>query len=142
MEETTSKVEEVGLGVQGDDLAQITEEQMLGNLNNDVKAYTKALDTTEKDRENYLEQLEVDKKLWDILGKEGALVKLNPEHEYEKNPEYWKLQEQKFGFKLRMDKAMAEGRAKEFDVRIETTTKALQDAKDKLERFSGGEKNE
>ena len=141
MEESIEEVE-VGLGVQGDDLAQITEEQMLGNLQNDVKAYERSLETAEKDKFNYDEQLAVDKQLWAILEKPGALIKLKPEHEYEKDPEYWRLQELKFGYKLRMDKAMAEGRSEELNVRIKTTTKALQDAKDKLERLSSGEKNE
>ena len=38
----------VGQGVQGDELAEITEEQMLGNLKNDVKAYEKSLENINK----------------------------------------------------------------------------------------------
>jgi len=126
-------------GIEGDELSQVSEDQLLVNLQNDVEAYTKALETAKKEKDNYNEQLAIDHELWDILLAKNALRKLDPQHEYEKNDRYWELQEAKFGYKVRMDKAMAEGRSKEFDIRIGQTEEALERAKEKLERFSGGE---
>ncbi len=131
-----------GLGVTNDDLAEITQDQLLENLEADVDAYETALEQAESEKENYVEQLELDKRLWDKLSKPGALRKLEPSIEVEKDDEYWELQEAKYAFKIRMDKAMAEGQVEQYNIRIEKTKEALADAKEKLERFAGGEEDE
>jgi len=125
------------LGVKEGKIAELTSEQMIINLKNDVEAYGKALDKAIKDKEHYIKQLDVDKELWSILEQPGVIKKIKPVFIYEENPRYWELQEKKFGFKLDMDKAMAEGQLKQLEDNIKYTTEALEGAKEKVKRFGG-----
>ena len=127
--------------VKDDELAVATEEQLLDNLKNDVKAYTKALEDAKKAKEDYIEQFEIDKKIWEIVSRPNALEKLNPVYAFEKDPEFVKLQEKKQAYKIRQDKAIGEGQLKQFDIQIENTEKALERAKEKLDKL-GGASNE
>lgn len=128
-------------GIQNDEVATITEEQMLDNLKNDVKAYTKSLEDAKKSKEDYIEQYEIDKKIWDIVSRPGALEKLSPIYAFEKDPEFVKLQEQKQAYKIRQDRAIGDGQLEQFDIQIKNTEEALERAKKKLEIF-GGASNE
>jgi hypothetical protein len=115
----------------------LSAEQAVANLKNDVKAYTKSLEMAEADLANYIEQLDVDKQMWDILEKEGSVRRLNPMFEYENDPNWDKLQHKKQLFKLKQDRAMAEGTVKQFEDQIKNTQRAIEEAKEKLDRFNG-----
>ena len=135
--EEKQEVYEDAAAVQGDEMAVLSDEQLLDNLKNDVKAYTKANQTAKDDLENYKAQLDIDRQIWDIIGAPGAFKRITPTFEFEKNENYWKLQEQKQAYKLRMDKAMAEGTLKQHEMHVSDTEDALKRAESKLERFGG-----
>ena len=128
-------------GVTNDEQAVLTEEQMLENLKSDVDAYTKALENAIEDKKNYEDQFALDKRIWEIVSRKGALEKLTPVYAFEKDPEFVKLQEEKQAYKIRQDSAIGEGNVKQYDIQIENTEKALTRAKEKLEKF-GGASNE
>lgn len=119
-----------------DELAELSGEQLIENLKADVKAYEKSLEQAYKDKENYEKQFELDKQIYEILMKPGMLEMIRPTYKYQVDPEFQKLQEQKQAFKIRQDLAIGEGSIKQYDVQIETITKALESAKEKLARFS------
>jgi len=141
MDKKSIEYEQDALGIKNDEVATVTEEQLLVNLKNDVEAYTEALKKAKEDKENYAEQFELDKQIWKIVSAEGALEKLKPVYAFEKDPEFVKLQEKKQAYKIRQDKAMGEGTLKQFDESIKNTEKALNSAKEKLDTF-GGASNE
>lgn len=122
-----------------EEAVKLSAEQAVANLENDVKAYTKSLELAEKDMENYLEQLEIDKQMWDILEKEGSVRRLNPMFAYEQDPNWDKLQHAKQLYKIRQDRAMAEGTIKQYEDQIESIKKAIESSKEKLARFKGEE---
>lgn len=124
--------------ITGDELAEVSEEQLIANLENDIKAYENALESAIKSKENYIAQLELDEKIWAILEAEGSFKRCaEPNFEFEKNEEYWELQRQKNMFKIRESRAQAQGQVKQFDIQIESTEKALEDSKKKLADIKG-----
>lgn len=121
----------------GDELAQASEEQLVDNLANDVRAYERALERAKKDKENYMIQLDVDEKIWAILEKEDSFTRIaEPQFEFERNPEYWKLQREKNMFKIRENRAVAQSTIKQFDETIKATEEALEGSQKKLDKFS------
>jgi len=138
MEEEIQKSEDYNqdVGVE-DELGQLTKEQMIDNLNEDVKSYTKSLETANNNLKNFKDQWEVDKGVYDIMQKEGNYRKISPVMVYEEDPKYWELQAQKLAYKVRMDSHMAEATLKKYEVQIEDTQRALDSAKEKLELFKG-----
>jgi hypothetical protein len=121
----------------GDELAQVSEEQLVANLASDVRAYERALERALKDKKNYQEQLDLDEKIWAILEKEDSFNRITePSFEFEKDPEYWKLQRLKNMYKIRESRAVAQSTLKQFDDTIAATEEALEGSKRKLEKFS------
>jgi len=118
---------------------QLTAEQMKENLENDVRAYTKSLADAKESKSDYLEQLEVDKQMWDILDKPNSIRKLIPVFEYEKDPMWAELQQKKQWYKIRQDRAVAEGTVKQLDDQIKSIEEALESAQAKLDKFGGSE---
>ena len=115
---------------------QLTAEQMVENLESDVRAYTKALEDAIKQKADYEEQLEIDKQLWDILDKPGSLERLNPMFGYEKDPMWSELQQKKQWYKNRQERAISEGSVKQFEDQITSIKEALQSSQNKLDKFS------
>jgi len=114
---------------------QLTAEQLVANLENDVKAYTKSLEDAEKSLEDYLRQYEYTKKMWDILSEKDAVRKLNPDYQYETKEEWWELMEIKQADKIRQDRAVSEGTIKQFEVQIEGIKEAIISSQAKLDKF-------
>jgi len=123
-------------GVQNDEVAELTAEQMIENLKSDVSVYEKSLVKAEADKVNYEEQFAVDKQIYDIILQPGALKMLDPVYAYQANPEFQKLQEIKQKFKIKQDLAIGEGQLMQYDLQIAGIKDALQAAKEKLARFS------
>jgi len=118
-----------------DDIGAITGKQQYEEYLSDVKAYGLALENHKKDLENYKEQLDIDLKLWDILRKPGSVRKLNPTVEYEKDPQWAELMHKKQLYQIRADEARAAGTMSGFEHTIVSTEKALESAKERLEKF-------
>lgn len=125
-----------GIGEKDDSIGKVTEEQMLKNLQNDVEAFTKAVKNAQDDLDNFLPQLELDKRMWDILEKEGNFRKIKPDYVFEEDEEYWKVQEEKQKFKIRQDKALAEGHLKQLEYILENSKKGLKKSEEKLAKFT------
>ena len=124
-----------GLGVKDDKIANVTKEEMLGELRHDVEAYEKAIDNAQKDVDNYKEQLELDIKHWDLLVKPGAIRKINPERVFEQDEAYWEIAEKKQNYAIREQRAMAEGKLKQLESVVEGAKEAKKLAEAKLARF-------
>lgn len=128
--------EQINKGIETqDELAQITAEQLLEELENDVQAYEKAVEKAEKDLANYTEQLAVDEQLWAILEKPGSVRKLQPTHEYETDENWFELMHQKQLYQLRQDRAVAEGTVKQLKATVEGAKEAQAKTIKKLEEF-------
>ena len=119
-----------------DEVGALTQEQLVSNLQNDVEAYTKALEDIKKSEVRYAEQWEVDKKLWDILAEEDNHRKLNPEYGYEANAEFWELKKQKLLWKIEEDTHVANRRIEGYKEQAHQTQEALAKAQAKLDKFS------
>lgn len=129
--------------ITGDELSQVSQEQLVANLESDVRAYERALQQAHKDKENYKVQLELDEKIWAMLEADGSFKRISqPNFAFEDNPEYWELQRQKNMFKIRQERALANNRLLQFDEQIVQTEKALEDSKRKLTRFGTEEDSE
>jgi len=124
-----------GLGVTEGTVAKVTHEEMVKNLKNDVTSYTTALENAQKDLANYKEQYDLDKELWDMLETPGAITKIEPQREYEKNPRYWQIAEKKQFYENREKRAVGEGQLKQREDRVKHVTEALERAKEKLKKF-------
>jgi hypothetical protein len=119
--------------VKEEDLEVATLEQQKANREADVRAYERSLEQLHKNKENYITQLEVDKKIWEILEADDAMVYVGEaKFKFEQNPEYWRLQHEKNKFKIRESKAVADGTLKQMDDSIKQTEEALQRAKELL----------
>jgi hypothetical protein len=118
-----------------DEIAVITAQQLLSELENDVKVYGEMIDKHKADKLNYEEQLKIDERLWEILERPGSVKLLNPTREFEKDPEYWDLMQKKQMYRIREDRAVAKHTMHGFDSSIEETTKASIVAQDKLTKF-------
>jgi hypothetical protein len=114
---------------------KLSAEQALATLENDIVAYTNSLELAIKEKENYIVQLEIDKGMWTILEKEGSTARLNPSFKYETDPEWAVLQHKKQLYKIRQDRAMADGQVQQYEDAIENTKRALEESKEKLTRF-------
>jgi len=136
-------IEYVDAPVIGEDKASADiSEALIENLKHDVVAYKKALEAALKDKENYIEQFEIDKAIWEILQKEGALKKISPTFVFEQDEKYVSLQEKKQYYKIRMDKQIGEARISQYDLQINDITEALARAEEKLSKFGGSEVTE
>jgi len=139
MEEKTRDVDNEkymqGLGVKEGTIAQVTKDEMIKNLRNDVTGYETALESSKKALVNYREQLEVDKQLWDITEKLGAMEPINPEYNYQKDPEFAQIAMKKQYFQNRQERAIADGQLKQFEDKVTNVTEALARAKEKLKKF-------
>jgi len=138
-ENTNKKEEDEPVQVVEEVAEQLTAEQLKENLENDVKAYTKALGEAHKSLDDYNEQLVIDNQMWDILDKPGSIKRLNPLFEYEKDPKWAELQQQKQYYKIRQDRAIAEGTVKQLEDQIKSIESALESAQKKLDKFGGDE---
>jgi hypothetical protein len=127
------------VGVKEDSVGQVTHEQMIEELENDVKAYTKALENAKKDLKIYEDQFKLDEKIWEILEKPGSLVSLDPKYAYEKDPDFIKVREEKQKIQNKEDRALALGKIEGIKYSIEENKKNIQKAKDKLAKFKGDE---
>ena len=117
-----------------EEAVKLTAEQMKLNLENDVKAYTKSLEDAIKAKEDYMEQLEIDEQMWQILEKPDSIRRLNPMFEYEKDPMWVELQQKKQYYKIRQDRAVAQGTVKQLDEQIKFIEEALASAQSKLDK--------
>lgn len=124
-----------GLGVKDDSLAKITKEEMLDNLRNDVESYTKALETARKDLANYKEQADVDLAVFDLLERDGAIDRVNPEFVYQTYPEWKDLAMKKQLFKHREQRATIKGTLERLETMVKTDEEALKNAQAKLKKF-------
>lgn len=129
-------VEQIDKGIEvKDEIGTVMVEQLLEERENDVKAYTKALENAEKDLANYEEQLNVDREIWEILEKPGAVRMLNPNRAFEKDDRYWELMEKKQAFQLRSDRDRADGQIKYLEQQIKFAKEALAGSKQTLENL-------
>jgi hypothetical protein len=119
-----------------DELATLSGEQLIENLENDIKTYEKALEQAIRDKENYAEQFEVDKQILAIIEEEGSLEMLRPTYKYQADERFRKLQEKKQKYANRQNLATGEGQLKSMDAQITNITQALESAKERLARFS------
>jgi len=122
-------------GVTEGSVAKVTHEAMVENLRNDVESYTKALENAKADLENYAEQYNLDKELWDMLEAPGAINKIVPDRFYEQNPRYWEIAAKKQFYDNREKRAVGEGQLKQREDRVKHVTEALERAKEKLKKF-------
>ncbi len=118
-----------------DEIAVITAQQLLTELENDVSVYGEMIDKHIKDKANYEEQLKIDERLWEILERPGSVKLLNPTREFEKDPEYWDLMQKKQFYRIREDRAVAKHTMDGYNQSIEQTTEAAKVAKEKLDKF-------
>ena len=124
-----------GLGVTEGTIAQVTKDEMLKNLRNDVTSYEKALENAKKDYDNYKEQLDLDIRLWEITNKPKAMELIVPERNYELDPAFSEIAQKKQFFKNRQDRAVGEGQLKLRETKVNDVTSALERAKEKLKKF-------
>jgi ABC-type oligopeptide transport system ATPase subunit len=136
-ENEVEEVAQVATDVVEEEAVALTAEQMVANYENDVKAYTKALEDAVKQLKDYNEQLEIDSQMWDILDKPGSIRRLDPMFVYEKDPKWSELQQKKQYYKIRQDRAVAEGTVKQYEDQIVSITEALKSANEKLDKFGG-----
>lgn len=125
------------LGEKNDSIGKVTHEEMIENLENDVRAFEQAIEKNTKDYENWQVQFELDKKIWSLLEQPGVLRKVTPTHEFERMDEWVELQQQKQVFRNRQDYAQGEGYGKQLLSAIEESKEKLEKAKAKVTKFKG-----
>jgi hypothetical protein len=123
------------MGVTTGTVAQVTKQEMLRNLREDVKSYEKVTEDAKKTLENYKEQVAVDLRVYELMLEPGAMRKLNPERGYETKDEYWDLVYKKQEFKIREDRAIMEGQLKQLENDVKVREEALKNAAEKLRKF-------
>ena len=117
--EMVSNVKEDLQGVTNDEVAEVTEKKMIDSMQNDLDGLNKRLGQVVLEKQNYKDQFDLDCQVWDILQKPGSMNMLVPNHEFQKDPKYWELQERKQAFAIREDRAKGIGTIKGFDIQIE-----------------------
>ena len=118
--------------VANDEIGQVTANQLKENLQHDIESIETRLGQIEKEKANYNKQVEIDQKIWDIIQKPGALRKIVPEFEFEKDPVYWEAQEEKNNYKIRENQALIDGQLSYYDKQTEELLLRLESAKEKL----------
>ena len=125
-----------------DENGQLVAEELKDILERDIKAYEKQLVGLAKDKENYLVQLKLSEELWDLLSKKEDYVKVQPTFKFEENPRYWEIQYELNQYKIRQEKARAQGTLEQIEHETVAITKDYVDKKEKLAKLTEGEKNE
>jgi hypothetical protein len=121
---------------QEEKITNVTDEEMVKTLLNDVHSYENALEDSKKDLENYNIQVVFDEKLWEILEKPGSIRKIENTMVFETTPGYWELIEEKERYKIQLEKNKVAATKKQFEDRISHITEELNRAIEKYEKFS------
>ena len=126
-----------GVGIKEDSLGKLTENEMLENLANDVKAHKRQIENSKLDLENYSTQVAFDERIWKILEKDNAIRKIEPTHNFELEEEYWLAMQDKQRYAIKLDRAKAHGQIEHFKLLIKKNEEALDVALEKYEKFAG-----
>lgn len=122
-------------GVTTGTVAQVTKEEMLRNLREDVKSYEKVTEDAKKTLAMYREQAAVDLRTFELMLEPNALRKINPERNYELKDEWWTLIEKKQRYDIREKQAIIEGTIKRLEHELSIKEEALKNATEKLRKF-------
>jgi hypothetical protein len=122
------------VGVQ-DELGQEIEARGIENLENDVNIITKNLEQLHKEHTNYEDQWVIDKEVYELMSKPGALRKVEPAINVELEDRYWELKELQFGYKKREEFHKAEAYLANKERQIEIAEENLKGAVERLESF-------
>lgn len=120
-----------------DELGETIVKEQRESLIREIKQYEEAIVAKEKDKANYAEQSAIAKRAREIQAKG---LRKTPEHvvwEYEKDPEFWKCQDQLVAFKHRQENQVDEGTLKRYDYEIEQLKKRIAESQDALDKLDG-----
>jgi hypothetical protein len=122
-------------GVTTGTVAQVTKQEMIRNLQEDVNSYQKVTDEAIKTLANYKEQAAVDLRTYELMLEPNALRKIVPERNYELTDEWWGLIYKKQEFDIREKRAIIDGHIKRLENDVTVREEALKNAIAKLKKF-------
>ena len=116
-----------------DELGQEIVAEQLKSLHRELSGFEDNLKQVLEAKENYEPQWEIDKRLYEIMI-EGHR-KIEAQHEFEKNDEYWELRKRQLEYKFRQEKHLAESRINGYNIQIEALTKQVNSNKTKIDEL-------
>lgn len=120
-----------------DDLGQQIIDEQISSLVREIKLFSKEKEDTQKSLDNYKTQWNVQKRLYEIMLDGDNIESVTPKIKYEKIPEFWELQKQMLGFKIRQDTHLNESKIKGYEQALKVHTEGLDSALSKYKDLTG-----
>ena len=104
-------------------------------LEGEIKTFEDNLRLVREGRQNFVDQWEIDKEIYEMRTAPGASAKIVPIFKYEENPRYWELVGKVVGYEFREQKYMAEAKIRQFDAQEKAILEQLESAQTKLKEL-------
>jgi len=119
------------------DIEDVSDEEQvqaqIESAERELQTFKDALEQKQKEKENYAIQVENIEK---IRQKQIAgYVKIEPQYEFEKDPEYWELMTNELKYKHRHERQTEEGTLKRFDAEFESIQERIDTNEAKIEKL-------
>jgi hypothetical protein len=117
-----------------DDLGTEIAERQLESLKEQLVMYEKSIERSIKEREDYIEQCEVDETVWQIRLKDGNHEKLEDKKQfkYELDPKYWEMVRKKAEYEYRNHRSAYDSTLKRFERTLDELNKSKESVEEKI----------
>ena len=124
--------------ITGDELGKLSQESLIQTCKDDIETIKKNIEQIKKIKQNHLEQLEIDKKIFAKLSNKETYKKIEPTFIFE-DDEYWELQFEKNQYKIRENLHIGDRTQEGYDKQLELSYSDLKDKEERLVELEKGE---
>ena len=132
-EEAKGNIEKHNISETTDEIGKEMKETTIKNLYKEKETFEQLIEDGKKSLENYSEQWEVDKRIWEIRIENPKQIE--PTYEYHNHPEIWDLIKKKMEYGFRQEKVQAEGTMNRLKKQVEAGKEQLEAAIKKLKEM-------